>query len=578
MWAAAGLAPVGAAAQPAPEAIADSVLRGLPLRQRIAQLVMPWVDGAYAAADDPRLAPTLAAIDSLGVGGVIISVGSPLDVAARLNDLQRRSRLPLLVGSDLESGTAIRLVGGTAFPPNMGVAAGGDERRAYDIGRATALEGRAVGIHLAFAPDADVNSNPANPIINVRSFGEEPARVAAFVAAAVRGIQDHGMLAVAKHFPGHGDTETDSHLALPTVRADWRRLDSLELVPFRAAVQAGVTGVMSAHVTLPLVDGEGSHPATLQPALLGGLLRDSLGFGGLIVTDAMDMAGVAGRWGAGEAAVLAVLAGADLLLQPRDAFAVVAALEAAVAAGRVPAARIDESARRVLTLKARLGLFAERTVPLDSVTMRVGRADLQQRARLASLAGLVLARDDARVLERARARRGRRTVITYAPADQARPGMPPAGAVLADELRRAGDTVRLVRLDERSGPAAWDSARTALADAPYAIVAVAVRPTSGVAGALAIPAPLQDLVDAAAARRQPLLLVSLGSPYIVADLPRAPAYLVGWHRFAPGEWAVAQALLGGPVGGRLPVTLPPGLPRGAGLQLEATREWLARQR
>src|SRR5919107_4169727 len=233
----------------------DALLASLSLRDKIAQLVVPWIPGSYAAFDDEAFARMQAWVDSLHVGGPLISVGSPLDVAAKLNRLQERSALPLLIGSDLEAGTAIRLNGGTPFPPNMGVGATSSDTNAYEIGRITALEGRAVGIHLAFAPVADVNNNPANPIINVRSFGEDPHAVGRLVAAEIRGLQDHGMLAAAKHFPGHGDTGTDSHISLPVLFSNWARLDSVELVPFRSAIAARVTAIMSAHIALPGVEG-----------------------------------------------------------------------------------------------------------------------------------------------------------------------------------------------------------------------------------------------------------------------------------------------------------------------------------
>ena len=259
----------------------DELLRTLPAREKIAQLVMPWIPGGYAAYDDEGFARAEAWVDSLHVGGIIVSVGSPLDIAAKLNRLQQRSRLPLLVGSDLEGGTSLRFAGGTPFPPNMGIGAIGSDSAAYELGRVTALEGRAAGIQLAFAPVADVNNNPDNPIINTRSFGEDPAEVGRLVAAEVRGLQDHGMLATAKHFPGHGDTGTDSHLALPVIGADWARLDSIELVPFRAAIAAGAKVVMSAHIALPGLDAGQVRPGTVVPSILTGLLRDSLGFTGL---------------------------------------------------------------------------------------------------------------------------------------------------------------------------------------------------------------------------------------------------------------------------------------------------------
>ncbi|HVD32598.1 MAG TPA: glycoside hydrolase family 3 N-terminal domain-containing protein, partial [Gemmatimonadales bacterium] len=344
----------------------DSLVGSLSVRDKIAQLVMPWIPGTYAAFDDEAFRRMQAWVDSLHVGGLIVSVGSPFDVAAKLNRLQERSRLPLLVASDLEAGTAIRLNGGTPFPPNMGIAATGSDSDAYEVGRVTALEGRAVGIHLAFAPVADVNNNPANPIINVRSFGEEPHAVGRLVAAEIRGLQDHGMLAAAKHFPGHGDTGADSHISLPVLTANWARLDSVELVPFRSAIAAGVAAVMSAHIALPGIDGGRLRPGTVAPNILTGILRDSLHFTGLVVTDALNMGGIANEYGA-EAGVRAFVAGSDLLLQPADPKTTIDAMTAAVARGEISPERLDRSARRVLQLKWQIGLFTERIAPLDGV-------------------------------------------------------------------------------------------------------------------------------------------------------------------------------------------------------------------
>ncbi|HLG06856.1 MAG TPA: glycoside hydrolase family 3 N-terminal domain-containing protein, partial [Gemmatimonadales bacterium] len=299
--------PAAPSTPPPPREVAR-LLRSLPLRDRIAQLIMPWIPGTYTAFDDAAFESALAWVDSLHVGGIVVSIGSPLDIAAKLNFLQRRSRLPILVASDLEGGTTFRFNGGTPFPTNMGVGASGRESDAYAMGRITAAEGRAAGVHLTFSPVADVNNNPANPIINTRAFGGDPRQVARLVAAAVRGTEDGGMLATAKHFPGHGDTDTDSHISLPIIRADWRRLDSLELVPFRAAIEAGVSMVMSAHVAMPEFGSGGTTPATLDPAILTGVLRDSLRFNGLVVTDALNMGALVGTYGPGEAAVLALLA------------------------------------------------------------------------------------------------------------------------------------------------------------------------------------------------------------------------------------------------------------------------------
>src|SRR3989441_4999760 len=255
---------VGRTAQPVPHpspsvpvVSVDSLLASLTVRQQVGQLVIPWLSGSYTALDDSLFQVAARWVDSLEVGGLIISVGSPLDIAAKLNALQRRSRLPLLVSADLEWGAGMRVVGATAFPQIMAVGATGEPRDAYTIGEAAAIEGRAVGIHVNFAPDADLNNNPLNPIINVRSFGEDPRAVAHLVQEYVRGLQDHGMLATLKHFPGQGDTRQDSHIGLPVITADYLRLDSLELVPFRAGIAAGARAGVSAPHALPALPGAG---------------------------------------------------------------------------------------------------------------------------------------------------------------------------------------------------------------------------------------------------------------------------------------------------------------------------------
>jgi len=356
---------------PAPAASVDPILASLSTRQKVSQLVVPWLAGSYAAFDDSAFQVATRWVDSLQVGGIIISVGSPFDIAAKLNALQRRSHLPLLISADLEWGAAMRVVGATGFPTIMAAGATGDERDAYTIGRIAALEGRAVGIHVNFAPDADVNNNPLNPIINTRSFGEDPRTVGRLVGSYVRGLRENGMLATLKHFPGHGDTEMDSHIGLPTIRSDYARLDTLELIPFRAGIAAGADVVMSAHIAFPSLTG-GDDPGTLSAAVLTGLLRDSLKFHGLVVTDALDMGAIVTKYGAGEATVRAFLAGSDLLLMPADPDSGINAMVAAVANGRVTPERLDASVRRVLEIKRRLGLFERRTVPLDSIMRIVG--------------------------------------------------------------------------------------------------------------------------------------------------------------------------------------------------------------
>src|SRR5262245_17533729 len=535
----------------------DQLLSSMSLRDKAAQLIVPWLPGTYASYDDGTLSETLRLVDSLHVGGLIVSVGSPLDVAAKLNELQSRSRLPLLVAADLEGGTAIRLVGGTPFPTNMGVGASGRDSDAYAMGQVTAEEGRAVGIHLAFAPVADVNNDPANPIINTRSFGEDPRTVARLVAATVRGLEEHGMSATVKHFPGHGDTGTDSHLALPIGAADWRRLDTLELLPFRAAREAGATAVMSAHIALPALENGRTQPSTVVPAVLTGLLRDSLHFRGLTVTDALDMGGLVSGYGAVEAPVLALIAGADLLLQPADPRATVDGIERAVRDGRVSEGRLDQSVRKVLALKQRLGLFGQRTVPLENVPRVVGSAEHQAKALEVAGRSIVLLADDG-TLDSLRARPRRFSLVTYG--DE---GNPVVGPTLLQELRKAGDTISVFRLWPQSGPASIDSARAMLRTTPRAVFAVAVRAVPW-RGRIGMPDALASLIDESAAAR-PTLLVSLGSPYLISQTRQLKSYLIGWAANPISETAVARALSGAAITGRLPTRVPPTFPLGAGL-------------
>src|SRR5215471_11019764 len=355
----------------------DRTLATLSLRQRVGQMVMIWMLGDYTNTRDTTYAQVIRWVEQDGIGGVSMSLGTPIEVAAKLNDLQRRARVPLLVSADLEPDLG-RLEGGvfahymldaggaTVFPTAMAIAATGRDEDAYDVGRAIAEEGRAAGIHINFAPVVDVNNNPSNPVINTRSFGEDPARVARLSALFVRGARDGGQLATAKHFPGHGDTDVDSHVGLPIVGADRARLNTVELVPFKAAIAEGTSLVMTAHIALPAVQGDSTTPATLAPRIITDLLRDTLGFRGVAITDAMTMEGVGKGYTTEQSSVLAVKAGADILLKPSDPTRAINAVVAAVQKGEISRARIDSAVRHVLELKVRSGAVASPIISLEA--------------------------------------------------------------------------------------------------------------------------------------------------------------------------------------------------------------------
>src|SRR5467141_2574214 len=340
---------------PAANAWVESTLRKMTVDEKIGQLLFTTYHGSFTATDAATYEQIMHDVKDLHVGGFInVTRMSPLGIvksqayptAVLNNQLQSKSKLPLLIGADFERGTAMRLDEGTSFPTAMALAAGGDSKDAYMMGKITALEARAVGIHWIYAPDADVNNNPGNPIINTRSFGENPERVAQFVSEVIRGVQENGGLATAKHFPGHGDTAADSHIDLPVIRADRARLDSLELVPFRAAISMKVDSIMTGHLNVPALEPDPNTPATLSHNILTDLLRNQLGYKGLIVTDAMDMGGITVRYAPGEAAVRAVAAGADCLLMPPVPDAAFEALQSAVKSGRISKERLDASDRK----------------------------------------------------------------------------------------------------------------------------------------------------------------------------------------------------------------------------------------
>ncbi|HEX7118086.1 MAG TPA: glycoside hydrolase family 3 N-terminal domain-containing protein [Longimicrobiales bacterium] len=553
------------------EAWVEATMERLPLRRKVAQLVVPWLDGAYLAVGTPEHERLRGWVEEQGVGGVIVSIGPPLEIAAKLNLLQEMADVPLLVAADVESGPGQRLTagtvvpygmelgGGTDFPPIMALGAAGDPSLAYEVGRITAIEARAVGIHMAFAPVVDVNNNPANPIINTRSYGEDPEAVARLGAAHIRGLQDHGLLATAKHFPGHGNTSTDSHIGLPVLSVDRARADSIELVPFRAAIDAGVAAVMVAHVAFPALSGD-TVPATLSRALTTGLLKEELGFDGLTVVDALDMGAITTRYGAEEAAVLALEAGADLLLMPLDVAATIDAVVAAVEAGRISEARIDRSVRKLLRLKAGLGLHARRRVELDRVPYAVGRPEHAELARRIAERAFTLVRDRDGLIPVRPTRTGRALSIVYT--DDADPF---AGRTFQRGLRERFAEVHTAMLTRGAHATVLDSLVAAADSADVVFVSTFVRVVSG-KGRVGIPPELAAFVATIAARR-PTVVTSFGNPYLLSQFPSVGTYALAWGSGAVEQEAAVRALMGeAPITGRLPITIPPDHPIGTGIR------------
>lgn len=538
----------------------EATLSRLTLREKVAQMVMPWIPGGELNASEARRAQTLVVEEK--VGGLIVGKGDAVRTASWLNHLQRAADVPLLIGADLEWGPGTRLVGATVLPVNMAIAAAGGPELAYEAGRITAREARAAGVHMAFAPVADVNVNAANPVINTRAYGADPVEVAERVAAFIEGAQSEGLLTVAKHFPGHGDTEKDSHLTLPVIHASRWRLETVELVPFRTAIAAGVTGIMTAHLAVPALDPEHPDlPATLSRAILTDLLRGEMGFGGLIVTDGLMMDGIRKGRTVGEIAVAAVRAGADILLMPPSAKEAIDAVVAAVETGRITEARIDASVRRILAAKAAVGLDNEREVDLDELRRILSAPDHQRWAQRIADRSVTLVRgpEDAVLppLE------GRRVVqIVYTDSRHS-----DDGKEFAKALERRGAKVETVRLWKRSRANDIARARRAARGADVVVFSSFARAMPW-KGDLGLPRPVAELADALAANGA--IVVSFGDPYLLRQIPRARTYMLAWSESEVAQRAAARALSGSVmVAGRLPIPLPPDHAIGEGLRVPA---------
>jgi len=550
----------------------EKTLARMTLREKIGQLLMVPFFGGFSSAENSEYLEVIRQVERNRVGGLILATArGPMGIrrsqvypAAEIaNELQRRAKVPLLIGADFESGTRMRIEEGTAFPSAMAIAATGDPKFAYAAGKCTALEARAAGVHWIFAPDADINNNPDNPIINVRSFGETAGDVARYVEQFVRGVEDNGALATAKHFPGHGNVSVDSHLALATVPGSRAEIEKNELVPFRAAIRAGASSIMPGHLAVPALESGCGLPATVSRRILTGLLRGEMKFRGLIITDAMDMGGVASLFAPGEAAVRAVEAGADVLLMPPVPDAAIAALEDAVASGRIPVARIDESVRRILAAKARLGLDRTKLVDVAKLSEDFGRPEFEAAAQEIADCGVTLLRDSPRLVP-LDATRPLRVLLVALSAD---PDACPGESIEPEFLARV-DSLAVLRADTRfrsvaelvlPRPDTYDVAIAAL------FVRVADRK-----GNVAFPDDQRAFVNQLLATGKPVAIASFGSPYLIERFPNAKTWLAAFSANAVSQRAVVRAAFGQTTtAGKIPVTVPATLGRGDGLRLPA---------
>ncbi|HAR35636.1 MAG TPA: beta-N-acetylglucosaminidase, partial [Acidobacteria bacterium] len=544
----------------------EKTIRKMSLEEKIGQLVVTRYTGEFFNYDSPYLKNLEELVKKYHLGGLILFGGEALETAYFNNHFQKLARVPLLIASDLERGTGNQVTGATLFPPLMALGAADSEELAYEMGRVTALEGRALGIHMTYAPVVDVNINPDNPIINTRSVGEDPEQVARITRAFIKGCQSHGMMATAKHFPGHGDTDQDSHSLLPVIKANEERLRRVELYPFQAAIEAGVDSIMTAHLYLPALEPEEGLPATLSPRILTGLLRQQLGFKGLIVTDALEMRGITGYFGDEEAALRALQAGADLLLLPPDPVRVIERLTRAVRSGELPLSRVEESLRRVLLAKTRLGLHRNRYVSLERLPLILGRQEFRDLARKAFASAITLVKNDNNLLPLGE---NKKVVLLSLSSD---PGDYFAGRRLAAEISGRLPGPRVFYADGDTGKEKLEEAFSAAAGADLVVAALFSSLRSGKGTVDLEPAHI-DFIKRLKAAGLPVVALSFGSPYFLRHFPEIDGYVCLYRNTPETQELAARALCGEiQVSGHLPVSLPGLFPRGHGLILEKIKE------
>jgi len=583
---------------------AEKTLHKLSPEEKVGQLFMIWVRVQFWNAENPDYLQLRDNIRKYHIGSLAVSVpvdgpfllrNQPLEAAEILNRLQRDSKLPLMFAADFERGLSMRLYGTTVFPHAMAFGAAGKLDYAENFGRITAQEARAIGIHWNFFPVADVNSNPANPIINTRSFGEDPQQVGDLLSAYIRGAHEGGMLTTAKHFPGHGETDTDSHLGVARVNVDLGHLQNIELPPFKKAIASGVDSIMVAHVTVPALESDPNRVATTSTAVVTDLLKKQLNFKGVVVTDALDMAGLTRLYAnnIGRAAVDAFKAGNDLLLIPADLDASYRSMLDAVHSGEISSARLDESVLKVLETKASLGLHKAHLVNMDDVSKEVGKPQNLAIGQQIADDAITLVRENSKLLpikavSKQIAGTGK-ALLPYQSVEEVRNHVvvvifsddvrSESGRTFEREFRARVPDVNMIYLDPRIAGGMANDVLAAVDQAQAVIVPAYVIPTAGkVVGGPGGPRNSVGLADATGALLDEILehaaertvVLAMGNPYLAQDFPAIQNYVCTFSNATISEASAVKALFGEiAIRGHLPVTIPNVAQRGAGIERQA---------
>jgi len=542
----------------------ERTLKKLSLREKIAQMMVYRMNMKFINFDSEEWNEIEALLKSDGIGIVHIWFGEAGSALTILNEMQKLSKVPLLVEGDIESGLGRRYPGAVTLPPMMAISATGNPQYAYQAGMISAIESRSVGMHFNLAPVVDVNNNPKNPIINTRSFGEHPDSVDRYSKEFIRGIHDYGMLATAKHFPGHGDTETDSHSALAQIPSDSMRLWNVELPPFSNAIKSGVDAIMVAHVNAPDYQKNADEPATLSSFWINDILKDSLGFNGVVITDAMGMGGIIKNYSDSYALIQTINAGADIIIQNNKMKESIDLVEQAVIKGIINESRIDSSVTKILKMKYKIGLHRERFISIDETHTMMGQKENFEIAQEIASKALTVVRNNNNILPLNPNFDDEIYVIDLYDGPNNH-----TESILTKKIRQGKRRVKSFQIDKSDSLEIANYIINEIPNDKIVFVNAFANPVEWKDN-IFLPKVEADLINKLILKTDKLIVTSFGSPYLIQDFPNSPVYICAYKGSSLMQNAVADFLMGiTPAGGILPVTIPDIAYRGSGLKIES---------
>lgn len=547
------------------ETYIDSLVAHTPIEEKIGQLFFVPAYGEYTNISSRTYKELEMMVQKYNVGGIIFMQGDIYGQAMMTNKLQRMSKFPLWISQDMEFGAAMRISGTTRFTPAMGVAATGNKRNAFMMGKITAIEAKALGVHQIYAPVLDVNNNPENPVINTRSFSADPNIVADFGTAYMHGIQSEQVVATAKHFPGHGDTDIDSHRDLPVVNYNYNRLDSLELIPFKVAIKEGIASIMSAHIAFPNMNKDEFLPGTLDSVIMGDLLRDSLNFQGMVVTDGLEMRGITSKFSPGRAVVRALNAGADIMLISPDVYTAVDEVIDAVDKGEITEERINKSFAKLMVWKQLYGLFGSNNqVNFETLDTKINTAFHRATAERIARESVTILKNKNDLLPILPSKYPKMMVISLA---NDRSGT--TGTNFFQEIRNYHPSVSFHIYDKRTSEREKEAMLQRARNVDIIVIGSFINLWSNQSTHLSNAQ--QSFLNKLTNTNKPAVLVSFGNPYMLADMKGADAHVLGWYNTQQQVSGVVPALFGASqVKARLPIEIPDMYELGSGLKMEQT--------